>query len=331
MLFRSDRDVNFDQTVGVIYSIGVEGSKDLSQRLDEQKSYEKNQLRSASKQLFYSRMKTLKSRLTNSQAAKSRRLNKAFDAREMANQTIFNLSSKTTELNLQRNIDSPIRKSLDKMQIKWDYKPQMTVEMIYKDLLNGKYRHIVIVSHASETGALFDVEQNEVEPELFFQLGQHVQTLAVFSCYSNKVRDRYKFSPKSTGLYNQRFFIHLPVSDDIGNFTVNRGDHSVLSKFLLHVDDFLLQNTSQSNLKPTTKKLYQIRFSEFMSQGMAYSVKLNRKFLGILSDSNEEIYLDPSDLKIGKNILVLGNLNIDRKSTRLNSSHSQQSRMPSSA
>ena len=59
----------------------------------------------------------------------------------------------------------------------------------------------------------------------------------------------------------------------------------------------------------------------------------NNTFPQPLDEKEEEKYLEllKSGDKKAKGVLIERNLRLDRKSTRLNSSHNNQSRMPSSA
>ena len=296
---------------GVIYSIGVGGLESIKLRLTQQKDLEKNQLQKAARSLTRASCKTFKGRLSCRGEARQRRFKKAAAIKEEAHKMLSELSQKTQDLNLHRNIDEPINNAVKTMKLHWVHKPQMTVDMIYEDLVLNRYEHVIIISHASSDGLLFDSQQNEIDPNLFRIFGESVQSLTVFSCFVDKVESKYKWLSGEKSLFPSRYFINLPISDEIGNFAVNKGDDFFLSKFLKNVDDYLFHHTTRIKYTLAQRGYQKLNFSGFRSQGMAYSIKLNGLFVGVISSVKNEVYLDPNSLKKGRNALVVGCLNIN--------------------
>ena len=225
---------------GVIYSIGVGGLESIKLRLNQQKDLEKNQLQKAARSLTRASCKAFKGRLSCREDARQRRFKKSAAIKEEAHKMLSELSQKTQDLNLHRNIDEPISNAVKAMKLHWVHKPQMTVDMIYEDLVLNRYEHVIIISHASSDGLLFDSQQNEIDPNLFRVFGDSVQSLTVFSCFVDKVESKYKWLSGEKSLFPSRYFINLPVSDEIGNFAVNKGDDFVLSKFLKNVRIYVI-------------------------------------------------------------------------------------------
>ena len=70
-------------------------------------------------------------------------------------------------------------------------------------------------------------------------------------------------------------------------------------------------------------------FSEFHTPDVKHSIRVNKQLYSKQSDYQRiDIFETP---EFGRVLTLDGNVMLDRKSTRLNSSHSGQSRMPSSA
>ena len=208
-----------------------------------------------------------------------------------------------------KDISGKISKIQKKLKLEWKVLYEVDIEDLKNILKDSKVRNLIIIAHGNEQGILFDYDLNPYPKSLFTSQKQATQSIAIFSCYSEKASKRYQLdTEKIYSLYKKRYLFYLPEENNIlsrrGTIYTNG-----LATFIKSVDKHLAKHVETdifsgqySDLEDDSKQsVCSLKISGVKIQSGLLQVILNKTWIGSLKQGklnpNYQIDFDCSLIK----------------------------------
>ena len=210
-----------------------------------------------------------------------------------------------------------------KTHLRWIYKPDVTLEHVYKDIVSGKVKNAIFIVHGDENGFVYDSLGNRFDGSFFNLVTPALSSIGFFSCHGDHIMNTYKFDDLSPVSYQKpRFIFTVPKSEKLNGEALSLS--SGIKYFIREIDEHLYK--SSKNLDRTNsgfakerlpveeeKKICSVKVDQFKSGGDIFTLRLNRQFIGAFSTDSAEFNFDCKYLKPdSQNILLIVHPNKDK-------------------
>lgn len=287
----------------------LEGNKKI-ERLKEviKKKCTRKSLNRSSKRLKCTRYENREERI--SRCEKSQK-SIGFDY-ELYQQTVMNFSafSVPKEKFIAHIVQKNFSEVEEKLNLDWEYFPVSTLSEVHQYLNAGDVENIIIVSHGSQSGHIYDSNNNEFPAHFFKLISSSVRSITLFSCYSQKSSENVYMLPKilsnSTSMHEERILI------SVKNNQIKGHESLILvtgfSAFLKKVDTYLSEQIlSPINLNLATnspKKKCSLVIKGIASIRDKIAVSINKHFIGTISPNSSTLLNYPCSIHQAENNLL---------------------------
>lgn len=216
-----------------------------------------------------------------------------------------------------KDLKNRIDRIANKLKLDWEVLYGVDIEDLRSILQDVNVRNIILIAHGNENGILFDYDRNPYPKSIFIGENQTVQSISIFSCYSEKAAKLYKLdSPKIHSIYHQRYLFYLHDNYDIlykkGSIYSNG-----VGTFIQNIDHQLarLQQPEQvatertNKLEQNNEAKCTLKISGFHVHSGLFQLLLNRNWIGSLKHDHRANFIGQFDCsflnKNSDNVLLI--------------------------